>query len=148
MRGRRCADTRLMESPANLGRLFRRLSAPLLERIDRRELRAYAIDEVKRTNGQISFGNALDLQRRLGDDDWHGCSVTWAASSAMLPDRTAPMPRSKSTASAADDCRRNAWPWDISEMIMKKRSGRSSCCHDRRRCCQKYSSAFVGYVVC
>lgn len=38
--------------------------------VDRRELRAYAIDEVKRTNGQISFGNALDAQRRLGEDDW------------------------------------------------------------------------------
>ena len=33
--------------------------------IDRRELRAYAIDEVKRTNGQISFSNAIDIQRRL-----------------------------------------------------------------------------------
>ena len=30
--------------------------------IDRRELRAYA---VKRTNGQISFSNAIDIQRRL-----------------------------------------------------------------------------------
>ena len=39
--------------------------------IDRKELRAYAVDEVKRTNGQISFSNALDTQRRLGeDDDW------------------------------------------------------------------------------
>ena len=39
--------------------------------IDRKELRAYAVDEVKRTNGQISFSNALDIQRRLGeDDDW------------------------------------------------------------------------------
>ena len=39
--------------------------------IDRKELRAYAVDEVKRTNGQISFSNALDTQRRLGEDgDW------------------------------------------------------------------------------
>lgn len=39
--------------------------------IDRKELRAYAVDEVKRTNGQISFSSALDTQRRLGeDDDW------------------------------------------------------------------------------
>ena len=36
--------------------------------INRRELRAYAVDEVKRTNGQISFDQALDQQRRLLDD--------------------------------------------------------------------------------
>jgi len=36
--------------------------------INRRELRAYAVDEVKRTNGQISFDRALDQQRRLLDD--------------------------------------------------------------------------------
>ena len=36
--------------------------------INRRELRAYAVDEVKRTNGQISFDSALDQQRRLLDD--------------------------------------------------------------------------------
>ena len=41
--------------------------------INRRELRAYSIDEVKRTNGQISFDDALDQQRQLEDDDaWHG----------------------------------------------------------------------------
>lgn len=34
--------------------------------IDRRELRTYAIDEAKRTNGQISFGNALDAQQVNG----------------------------------------------------------------------------------
>ena len=33
--------------------------------IDRRELRAYAIDEVKRTNGQISFSSAIDIQHHL-----------------------------------------------------------------------------------
>lgn len=38
--------------------------------IDRRELRAYAVDEVKRTNGQISFDNALDTQRQIRDDEW------------------------------------------------------------------------------
>ncbi len=39
--------------------------------IDRRELRAYAIDEVKRTNGQISFSNAIDTQRRLEpESEW------------------------------------------------------------------------------
>ena len=39
--------------------------------IDRRELRAYAIDEVKRTNGQISFSNAIDTQRRIEpEDEW------------------------------------------------------------------------------
>ena len=37
--------------------------------INRRELRAFAVDEVKRTNGQISFDRALDQQRRLLDDD-------------------------------------------------------------------------------
>ena len=36
--------------------------------INRRELRAFAVDEVKRTNGQISFDRALDQQRRLLDD--------------------------------------------------------------------------------
>ena len=36
--------------------------------INRRELRAYAVDEVKRTNGQISFDRALDQQRRFLDD--------------------------------------------------------------------------------
>ena len=36
--------------------------------INRRELRAYAVDEVKRTNGQISFDRALGQQRRLLDD--------------------------------------------------------------------------------
>ena len=37
--------------------------------INRRELRAFAVDEVKRTNGQISFDRALDQQRRLLDDE-------------------------------------------------------------------------------
>ena len=36
--------------------------------INRRELRAYAVDEVKRTNGQISFDKALDQQRRFLED--------------------------------------------------------------------------------
>ena len=36
--------------------------------INRRELRAFAVDEVKRTNGQISFDRALDQQRRFLDD--------------------------------------------------------------------------------
>ena len=41
--------------------------------INRRELRGYAVDEVMRTNGQISFDDALDQQRRLEDDGtWHG----------------------------------------------------------------------------
>ena len=35
--------------------------------INRRELRAYAADEVRRTNGQISFDRALDQQRRFPD---------------------------------------------------------------------------------
>ena len=36
--------------------------------INRRELRAYAVDEGRRTNGQISFDAALDQQRRFPDD--------------------------------------------------------------------------------
>lgn len=40
--------------------------------IDRRELRRFAVDEVKRTNGQISFDRALDIQRQIPDEDeWH-----------------------------------------------------------------------------
>lgn len=37
--------------------------------INRRELRAYALDEVLRTNGQISFDDALDLQRQIDSDE-------------------------------------------------------------------------------
>ena len=37
--------------------------------INRRELRVYAVDEVLRTNGQISFDNALDLQRQIDSDE-------------------------------------------------------------------------------
>ena len=41
--------------------------------INRRELRAYAVDEVKRTNGQVSFENAVRSQRRIEPDDaWPG----------------------------------------------------------------------------
>ena len=36
--------------------------------VNRRELRAYAVDEVRRTNGQISFDRALDQQRRFPED--------------------------------------------------------------------------------
>ena len=36
--------------------------------VNRRELRAYAVDEVRRTNGQISFDAALDQQRRFPDE--------------------------------------------------------------------------------
>lgn len=40
--------------------------------IDRRELRRFAVDEVKRTNGQISFDRALDIQRQIPDEEeWH-----------------------------------------------------------------------------
>ena len=43
--------------------------------IDCRGLRAYAADEVKRTNGQVSFENAVRQQRRIeyeqdGEDDF------------------------------------------------------------------------------
>ena len=37
--------------------------------IDRRELRRFAIDEVKCANGQISFDKALDFQRQMFDED-------------------------------------------------------------------------------
>ena len=37
--------------------------------INRRELRAYPVDEVLRTNGQISFDDALDLQRQIDSDE-------------------------------------------------------------------------------
>jgi hypothetical protein len=37
---------------------------------DQRELRAFAVDEVKRSNGQISFDKSLDTQRRLRGDEW------------------------------------------------------------------------------
>ena len=37
---------------------------------DRRALRGYVVDEVKRTNGQIKFEDAQDIQRQLPDDTW------------------------------------------------------------------------------
>ena len=37
--------------------------------MDRRELRAWAVDEVLRTNGKISFDDALDLQRQVWPDE-------------------------------------------------------------------------------
>ena len=45
------------------------------DEIDRRDLRAFAVREVKETNGQISFDHALDVQRQLppeADPDWPG----------------------------------------------------------------------------
>ena len=39
---------------------------------DRRTLRGYVVDEVKRTNGQIRFEDAQDVQRQLPDDAWRG----------------------------------------------------------------------------
>lgn len=38
--------------------------------IDLRELRHYVVDEVKRTNGQIKFDDALELQRQIPDEEW------------------------------------------------------------------------------
>ncbi len=38
--------------------------------ISLRQLRGYAVNEVKRTNGQISFDNALAVQREPGDGLW------------------------------------------------------------------------------
>ena len=43
-----------------------------VDEIDRRELRRFAVDEVKRANGQISFDRALDIQRRIPANEWHG----------------------------------------------------------------------------
>ena len=41
--------------------------------IHTRELRGFAVDEVKRTNGQVSFENAVRSQRRIEPDDaWPG----------------------------------------------------------------------------
>ena len=41
--------------------------------IHTRELRAYAVDEVKRTNGRVSFESAVRSQRRIEPDDtWPG----------------------------------------------------------------------------
>ena len=37
---------------------------------DRRALRGFVVDEVKRTNGQIKFEDAQDVQRQLPDDTW------------------------------------------------------------------------------
>ena len=36
--------------------------------VNRRELRAFAVDEVLRTNGKIRFDDALDLQRQVCPD--------------------------------------------------------------------------------
>ncbi len=36
--------------------------------IERRELRAFAVREVKETNGQISFDHALDKQRKVWEE--------------------------------------------------------------------------------
>ena len=36
--------------------------------VNRRELRAFAVDEVLRTNGKIRFDDALDLQRQIYPD--------------------------------------------------------------------------------
>lgn len=36
--------------------------------VNRRELRAFAVDEVLRTNGKIRFDDALDLQRQVYPD--------------------------------------------------------------------------------
>ena len=39
-----------------------------MDEIDRRSLRAFDVDEVKRTYGQVSFDHALDVQRGLPYD--------------------------------------------------------------------------------
>ena len=40
-----------------------------VDEIDRRELRAFAVKEVKETGGQVSFDNALRVQRGLPYED-------------------------------------------------------------------------------
>ena len=45
-------------------------ATPAME--DRRALRDYVTDEVKRTNGQIKFEDAQDIQRQLPMDDGGG----------------------------------------------------------------------------
>jgi hypothetical protein len=43
-----------------------------VDEIDRRELRAFAVDEVKKTYGQISFDHAIDVQRGAPyEEPWH-----------------------------------------------------------------------------
>ena len=51
--------------------------------IHTRELRAYAVDEVKRTNGQVSFESAVRQQRRIEYelDEEMGGFLKWQASS-------------------------------------------------------------------
>ena len=45
----------------------------LCHTIAARELRAYAVDEVKRTNGRVSFESAVRSQRRIEpEDEWPG----------------------------------------------------------------------------
>lgn len=39
------------------------------DEIDRKGLRAFAVQEVKETNGKISFDHALDVQRELPDEE-------------------------------------------------------------------------------
>ena len=42
-----------------------------VDEIDRRALRAFAVDEVRKTCGQVSFDHALDVQRQLPvDEKW------------------------------------------------------------------------------
>lgn len=40
-----------------------------VDELDRKELRKFAEDEVKRANGQISFDKALRIQRQRSDED-------------------------------------------------------------------------------
>ncbi len=44
-----------------------------VDEIDRRALRAFAVDEVKKTYGQISFDHAIEVQRGAPyEEPWHG----------------------------------------------------------------------------
>jgi hypothetical protein len=43
-----------------------------VDEIDRRALRAFAVDEVKKTYGQISFDHAIEVQRGAPyEEPWH-----------------------------------------------------------------------------
>lgn len=39
---------------------------------DRRALRGYVVDEVKRINGQLRFEDVQDIQRQIPEDEWRG----------------------------------------------------------------------------
>ena len=91
--------------------------------IHTRELRAYAVDEVKRTNGQVSFESAASRSRPPSCCPPPGCSTTWAISFGTTP--RLPLPTvSKSTASGWRGCGKSASPSATSRTIMSWNSSR------------------------